>query len=467
MTKDARIQKIEEIVKRENQNPDGPYGKVDIPWEDALSPMAVYKIPLEYLVYNKYNGRILSRTKSLETEGRGINAESEEGRKLLEKLLFESNLGRNKQTLESITKMGQEKVGIITRDGIIIDGNRRAMLLSKAGASYFKTVVLNVTLEENPLEIEKLETTYQMGEDEKLSYNPIEKYLKVKGLSERGVSVEKIATWMGETIGTVKEYLDVMKIMDDYLDYLGYNGIYTQLDGREDQFINLTKWLLGFYEKESEKGFDHYKNTDVDDLKIISYDYIRIKYEGKDFRNIAYGHKENHFFGDKQIWESFRDYHFEHVEPVKFKEEKIHLNTDNFEAYLKDRDTQFFNATLNDKGRSFLDENIEMHSQQLRNKKSANEPLKLVSNAIDALTAINQKHPAFSEGDVMEKVEAINEKTFEMLKKNSPENLLAQVIRILGFVDFGNNKDQKDELLMKVKDIGKIAYQMEKNIKDL
>jgi hypothetical protein len=34
-----------------------------------------------------------------------------------------------------------------------------------------------------------------------------------------------------------------MRIMDDYLDYLDYNGIYTQLDGREDWFLSLTKWL--------------------------------------------------------------------------------------------------------------------------------------------------------------------------------------------------------------------------------
>lgn len=465
MNKETRIQKIAQIIERDGAK---PYGRQDIPWEDKLEPMPVYKIPLEYLVYNKYNGRILSRTKSLESQGHEINSELEEGRKLIERLLMESNPGRNKQTLESIDKLGQEKVGIITRDGIIIDGNRRAMLLKKSGKfDYFKTVVLKVTLEENPLEIEKLETTYQMGEDEKLGYNPIEKYLKARGLNQRGVSIDKVASWMGEAESTVKEYLAVMETMDDYLDYLGYNGIYTQLDGREDQFINLTKWLGYFYGEESGKAFDGYRNGDVDDLKIISYDYIRIKYEGKDFRNIAYGLKENHFFGDKQIWVSFRDFHFKHVVPVKDSEEKIKLDADNLEAYLNDRDKRFFDKTKNEQGKSFLDENIEIHSQQLRNKKSANEPLKLVSGAIDALDAINQRHPAFSASDVMKKLEAINEKTSEMLKKNAPDKLLSQVIGILESIDINSDKDLKEELLLKVKDIEKIAYQMEKDIKGL
>lgn len=463
MNKATRIQKIDEILKRDK---DDPHGRQDIPWQDELVPMPVFKIPLDYLIYNKYNGRILSRTKSLESQGRQINTELDEDRKLIERLLMESNPGRNKQTLNSITKLGQEKVGIITRDGIIIDGNRRAMLLRKSGKSdYFKTVVLDVTLEEDPLEIEKLETTYQMGEDEKLGYNPIEKYLKAKGLEARGVEIDKIKDWMGESESTIKEYLAVMKIMDDYLDYLGCNGIYTQLDGREDQFISLTKWLGNFYGEGSRKAFDGYKDNDVDDLKNISYDYIRVQYEGKDFRNIAHGLKEKHFFGDKKIWQSFRDLHFTHVEPVKDNEEKIAAtDSDNLEAYLNDRDRKFFEKTKNDQGKSFFDENIEIHSQQLRNKQSENEPLKLVGNAIDALDAINQNHSAFSVAAVMDKVEAINEKTASMLKSKSPDRLLSQIIRMLKSIDLTNSKIPTDEMLPKVKEISKLAYQMEKEL---
>ncbi len=168
-----------------------------------------------------------------------------------------------------------------------------------------------MTLEENPLEIEKLETSYQMGEDEKLGYNAIEKYLKIKGLYYRLANkkfdvtnidksaIKKISDWMGEKDSTIVEYLTIMDAMDDYLDYLEYNGIYTQLDEREDQFIKLTKWLNTFYGKESPKAFDGYKDDDVDDLKAIAYDYIRIRYDGKKFRYIADGLRSNHFFGNK------------------------------------------------------------------------------------------------------------------------------------------------------------------------
>ena len=116
------------------------------------------------------------------------------------------------------------------------------MLLNRVdGQTHFKAVVLPVALAEDLIEIKKLETSIQMGEDAKLGYNPIEKYLTTAELVKQGVELIDIAQWMGETETTIKEYNNIMVIMDEYLDYLDYNDIYTQLDGREDHFINLSK----------------------------------------------------------------------------------------------------------------------------------------------------------------------------------------------------------------------------------
>jgi hypothetical protein len=463
MNKETRIQKIGEILARKS----GSHGGIEIPWQDALKLMTVYKVPLNLLVYNKYNGRILSRTKSLEKQGQHIHPETEAGRALIEKLLWDSDQGRNKQTQNSIDALGQEKVGIITRDGIIIDGNRRAMLLRRSKKyDYFKTVVLDVTLEENPNEIEKLETTYQMGEDEKLTYNPIEKYLKAKFLAQRSVSVADIAKWMGETPSTIEELLAVMKVMDEYLEYLGCNGIYTQLDGREDQFITLTKQLKNFYGGQSKRPFDGYVDADVDDLKLISFDYIRVKYEGKDFRNIAYGNQGNHYFGDKKIWQSFRDFHFKRVLPIKEAESDIDFDSENLSAHLNDRDRKFLESSKNEKGKSFFDENIKLHWQQIQYKQQVNEPEKLVSSAIDALDAIDQENKSFAANKVMEKVEKINGMTIAMLKHSAPDRLLSQVIQMLQSIDCEDSKGAKRKgVLAKIKEIERLVHRMEKTIK--
>ncbi len=326
--KDARIQKIKELYN----DKEARIGRKEIYWEGKLTPMDVFKIPIEYLVYNKYNGRILSRTKSQEVQKKKIDIETEEGHNLIEIFLYASNTRRNLKTESNIKAYGQREVGIITKDGIVIDGNRRLMFLNRLSKENpnktdqdpdrfknFKAVILPITLADDPDEIRKLETSYQMGEDEKLGYNPIEKYLKVQELEKNKISVSKISNWMNEKEKKVKEYLAAMKTMDDYLEHLGYEGIYTQLDGREDWFLSLTKWENNFRlndggnaEGASGKAFDGYKNSDVDDLVLICYDYIRAKnvVDGKQFRWIAEGTKDNHIFGNKELWDKFKEKHF-------------------------------------------------------------------------------------------------------------------------------------------------------------
>lgn len=46
MNKETRIKKIAEILQGE------PFGTQEIPWQDELEQMNVYKVPLEYLIYN-------------------------------------------------------------------------------------------------------------------------------------------------------------------------------------------------------------------------------------------------------------------------------------------------------------------------------------------------------------------------------------------------------------------------------
>ena len=91
----------------------------------------VYRIPLDYLVYNKYNGRIGSDVLSYEKQNGVLNAELDDDKAIIEKFLYESKIDRNKITMDSLLKNGQQRYGIVTSDGTIVDGNRRAMLLNR------------------------------------------------------------------------------------------------------------------------------------------------------------------------------------------------------------------------------------------------------------------------------------------------------------------------------------------------
>lgn len=453
MNKETRIEKINAIRSRH------PEGAEKIVWEDALQSMNTYNIPLEYLVYNKYNGRILTRTKSLEAQGVSIEAENETGKDLIEKLLWESKPERNKSTLDDLEKYGQKKVGIITLDGIIIDGNRRAMLLNRSKKfGYFRAIVLPVTLEQNPLEIEKLETSYQMGEDEKLGYNPIEKYLKSQNLHDKGVEIKDIAVWMNEPIAEIEKYIRTMGVMDEYLETYKYDKMYTQLDGREDLFLSVEKWTNTLYGEASARGFDGYTDGDVDDLKSIAFDYIRADYEGKEFRILAEGLRENHFFGDKTIWKDFSSKHFSFIEPIKLDEDPINLDVLDLEKSLDSRDVAFRQKTI-----EFLKANVKEHQENLGNRQYADRPDKLISKAIEAVK-VAQANKNVGNGNTIEKVEELNSLTQEIMRKRSPISLLRQINSLLDSIDVESLTEDKLNIEIELKKIQSRAYNIGKGI---
>lgn len=477
MNKEIRIQKIHEIIERDKNRTD--LLNHEIMWEKQLKTEKVYNIPLSFLIYNKYNGRILSRTKSLEKQNQAINVETEEGRDLIEKLLWESKIDRNKKTELSIREFGQQKVGIITKDGVIIDGNRRAMLLNKVDRTgYFKAIVLPVTLDENPIEIERLETTYQMGEDEKLRYNPIEKYLKAKQIYDKltpklkdSDAIKSIAEWMGETEGEIKKYLDTMAVMDEYLEHWDYDGIYTQLDKREDQFLSLTKWLNTFYGESSKKAFDGYTDNDVDELKEVAFDFIRLRggseqgnFDGKEFRNIAEGNSDKHFFGDKEIWKSFYTKHREIVKRLP-QEPEIDFNSTNLENHLNARDKLFFDSSIFENETSAFLENLNDHKYLVGYNKAAEEPEKLIKRASQTFDAIKTGHKAFAMPEVQRMVQELGDKIFSSLQIKSPSRVLSHIIELLEGIEVDKIPTEEiEEVQEKTKRIQQIGYQINKNI---
>ncbi|MFT6477397.1 MAG: hypothetical protein ACI9V1_000332 [Spirosomataceae bacterium] len=477
MNKEVRIQKIREIIERDKNRTD--LLNHEIMWEKQLKTEKVFNIPLSYLIYNKYNGRILSRTKSLEKQKQEINLESDEGRDIIENLLWESKVDRNKKTLSSIKDFGQQKVGIITKDGVIIDGNRRAMLLNKIDRTgYFKAIVLPVTIEENPIEIERLETTYQMGEDEKLRYNPIEKYLKAKQIYDKLIpklkdtdAIKSIAEWMGETEGEIKKYLDAITVMDEYLEYWEYDGIYTQLDKREDQFLSLSKWLNTFYGESSQKADWAYTDSDVDELKAIAFDFIRLRggseqgnFDGKEFRNLAEGHSDKHFFGNKEIWLNFSSQHNEILNKLP-KDPEIDFNSANLENHLNARDKLFFDSSILGNDNSAFLENLNEHKYLIGYNRAADEPEKLIKRASQTFEAIKTGHKAFAKPEVQQMVQELGDKIFNSLQKKSPSKVLSHIIELLEGIEVDKiPADEVEEVQDKTKRIQQIGYQINKNI---
>ena len=227
-----RTQKIEEVTN----NPSNVSGSKTITYKGETKEKKAYKIPVEWLIFNQRNGRIGTFVKTYKKQYGPIDATTPEGEKLIVDFLWKSKEVRNKKTMKDIEEYGQKEIGIITKDGVIVDGNRRCMLLKKlavknhSNPTYFRAVILEDKLEDNGREIRKLETVYQMGADHPVDYNAIEKYLKCKELFEEDVfTYDEIAKFMGEKPSKIEEYLKILKLMEEYLKSLGYEGMYTRL----------------------------------------------------------------------------------------------------------------------------------------------------------------------------------------------------------------------------------------------
>ncbi|MGA2908683.1 MAG: hypothetical protein ABSE36_13350 [Terracidiphilus sp.] len=401
-----------------------PHSSMEVPYKDTRKTLPVHEIPLNFLIYNKYNGRIASMVKSFERQHRQLDASDDKDKAIIEKFLWESSSSRNKHTQEDLERNQQLRYGIVTRDGVIIDGNRRAFLLGKIAAKkqslpgHFLAVILDDTLNGNPKEIMRLETTYQMGEDEKLGYNAIEKYLRCKDLIDQGFKIKEIAQMMSEDDAIIEKWLRTMKLMDSYLESLNYTEIYTRLDDTEGPFVDLELYLQR-YNKHTDLVTWAYEESDVSDLKVIFFDLIRARFsgEGKQYRDAGKPSKKDSFFCNETVWREFSKFHFASIDPITAKERSVDAirkeNPDgNLDELLKQRDKDWEAEVL-----PKLKENFGRSKRRLDDYNAKSAPLELLTRALATLSAIDPTVEAFlSDPKVEAVVSEINTLTYEFRK---------------------------------------------------
>jgi phosphopantetheine adenylyltransferase len=112
-------------------------------------------------------------------------------------------------------------------------------------------IVIPKTLNKN--EISEYETKLQMAEDSKLEYDPINIYLKVnKLLKEKKEEIlnqearyKAVSQLMGSTKynkNIIKTFGETFDVMEYYLISIGKEKKYKELEHKEDQFKNFSKF---------------------------------------------------------------------------------------------------------------------------------------------------------------------------------------------------------------------------------
>lgn len=363
-----------------------------IRYKDENRVYSVKEVPLKALLYNPYNGRIRSMVLSFESaQKRKIDNQNEEDIKVIEQFLYDSASGKNEKTKESLKEIGQQEVGIITKDGVIVDGNRRACLLNilhrnNHHVATFKAIVLDDELIGNEKYITLLETRYQMGVDSKVEYNPIEKYIRCNELlNSHGFSFKEITDLMAESENTIKEWLSRFDLMNEYLDYLNTPKLYTRLEKREGHFVDLRGYLNNYSSKRN--SFPNCTDDNIEELKLSYFDYIRLGIPVQRARVIAKPSRGHSFFANEDIWSDFITEHKKIKSQViekSFDELRIQFPDYNNEEIIKIIDTHWLN-TIKD----YLLENLSYNEISLKEFNEAFLPLKNLKRVRNTLNNLN------------------------------------------------------------------------------
>ena len=116
---------------------------------------------------------------------------------IFEKFICESNEQAMKDTKQSIDEKSQQEPGVVLPDGRVIDGNRRFTALrmierERNIPQYFNAVILQLDakLKADEKIIKELELDLQLGREERISYDPIDRIFDVYNTIE----VEKLMT---------------------------------------------------------------------------------------------------------------------------------------------------------------------------------------------------------------------------------------------------------------------------------
>lgn len=248
----------------------------------ASNSWCVYRIPLEYLYYNDKNGRINTVYKQYQAENGSLKPEPGDStyNEIFEKFIYESNSRALKDTLRSIKEKTQQEPGVVLSDGRVIDGNRRFTALrmyqrEDGIPKTFDAVILpldgNSGVDEK--KIKELELDLQLGREERVNYDPIDRIFDVYNTIEveKLMTVEeyKKASGAGNTKG-IKRDIRLAKLV------LKFIGIVSPGGNSVDKFYLARELKLDGPIEEIEGEINRLKDVDKESITDAVLTYLAV-----------------------------------------------------------------------------------------------------------------------------------------------------------------------------------------------
>lgn len=337
---------IKKILEEGKEVENRKISQILIKYNDDKENASVFKVPLKLLKYNIQNGRIA--TFCVQNKDLFQTLNSIEIKNAIKDNIISTDKTAHEKTKNNIKMIGQEEPGIILLDGTVIDGNRRFTCLLELNEEnpddenfkYFNAIILKGDVDSKTLK--ELELNVQLGKDEKVNYNLMDRYMDVYNVIQlqQKLTIEEYAKSSNHSIKDIKEIIDIISIMNDYLNFLKKEEKW--------EIIKAKKKLEHFKEI-----YNCLKNVDLksdkENIKTIVFDYIVTEVpdaDSKSIRNLTKNITKNK--NDKQNWFDFINDHSYSHEKIKDIIEKNNIQTfEKIEEKLKNDDELIENLKNN------------------------------------------------------------------------------------------------------------------------
>lgn len=380
------------------------YNKLRVQLKGKPDLLDVYRLPTELLVYNKRNGRFAAElAQKQEGLGRELDPLEDDDRQIIKALLLEEDEYATQLLRDNLAEVGQLQPGVITFDGIVINGNRRMaifedLLEEKSNPKYEFLIVARLPKNVDEKDVYRLEIGFQLSKPYRKDYGPINDLLKVKEGIEIGFTPKQIANSMfgGFKESDIKEELERLKLIEEYLEYIEKPKQYEEVKGWHEHFIDLQNAISTFKKKKISAKEIHYAT-------LAGFELVIGRAPHMDIRKI------------KQIMteKKTKEVLMESIGKV------IEKKTESIEEEIKKEPKKLIKKKKpksSTKIAKEFKEDFESLKDTYRAQKEADKPKTLLKRALSNLESINPKHSKLKDPEVIELLKSITVIVKELLR---------------------------------------------------
>jgi len=260
----------------------------------------IYRLPINKLLYNKLNGRIKAEVMAKEEElGSELHPSNSENASIIREILLSIEKQNNTLLENDLKEKGQMQPGIITCDGVVINGNRRKAIFETLDSPKYQFLDVHIL----PSSVTKkdiwlIETGIQMSSKQQLDYGPVNQLLKWREGVEAGITPKQMAsTIYGLEEKDIKKSLDRLELIEEYLKFIGKEREYQLITKKSEHFIDLQDNLNVLKQKRGRSQPDwEVTDKDLNELKAVTFYYIRAGFAHQRIRDFK------HLFRTEKSW---------------------------------------------------------------------------------------------------------------------------------------------------------------------